>query len=309
MRIAFMGTPWFAAVSLQHLLRAGKEVCLAVSQPDRERGRGRRIEQTPVKKIALEHGVRMEQPITPNSPEFLRILKDVAPDMIVVVSYGHILKPAVLSVPRRGCVNLHPSLLPKYRGAAPIQWAIINGESETGITTLFMNEQMDAGDIIEQITVAIGDEQTTGDIREKVASRGAELLLSTVELVEAGKARRFPQNDAEATYAPKIDPKMCRIDWSIDSKQISQLIRGLSPYPGAHSYFRAKRIKFLRAVHVQEPSSGRELGEISSSDGRLLVSAKNGFVWVKEMQLEGKKPIRDSDFINGYAPRTHERIQ
>jgi len=309
MRIGFMGTPWFAAISLQLLLRARKDVCLAVSQPDRERGRGRRIEQTPVKKVALDHGVRLEQPMTPNSSEFLHILKDVAPDIVVVVSYGHILKSSVLSVPPFGCVNLHPSLLPKYRGAAPIQWAIINGESDTGITTFFMNEDMDAGDIIEQITVPIGDEETTGDIKERLASRGAELLLSTVELIEAGKAQRSPQNDAEATYAPKIDPKICRIDWSVDSKEIAQLIRGLSPHPGAHSCFRGKRIKFLRAIHVQEPSDGRDPGEMVISDGRLLVSAKNGFVWVKQMQLEGRKPISDPDFINGYAPRTHERIE
>ena len=307
MRIVFMGTPRFAAVSLEHLLRAKKEVSLVVSQPDRERGRGRRIEQTATKKVALEQGVDVAQPHSPNSSEFLESLRQIAPDLLVVVSYGHILKPALLDLPSAGCVNLHPSLLPKYRGAAPIEWAVIEGEKRTGITTIFMNEKMDAGEMIEQVTVDIGEEETAGELRERLAVKGAELLLSTVGLIERGEAKNIPQDDTQATYAPKIQPEVCRIDWSENHQRIARLIRGLSPSPGAYSFFRGKRMRLLRAVPSLETSTATE-GELLTTE-RLLVRAEGGWVWLKELQPEGKKPISDIDFINGYHPVAHEKME
>lgn len=308
MKIVFMGTPRFAAISLEHLLKAEKEISLVVSQPDRKKGRGRKIKPTPVKETALKYRIQVEQPPTPNSPEFIRTLKSIEPELIVVVSYGHILKPDILVLPSKGCINLHPSLLPKYRGAAPIQWAIIRGETETGITTFFMNEKMDAGDMIEQVRLSINEEETFGELEERLARLGADVLLSTVNLIESGKEKKIPQNDSEATFAPKIDPKICKVDWSEDSKHISQLIRGLSPQPGAYCFFRGKRIKLLRASWVAGDSPG-EAGEIIVSEARLLVKAKNGSVWIKELQPEGKRPMKDSDFINGYRPKTHERME
>ena len=303
-----MGTPHFAAVSLEHLIKARKKIALVVSQPDRESGRGRRLEQTPTKKIALMYGVEVKQPSSPNSPEFVSFLERVGPELIVVVSYGHILKPAVLAAAPKGCVNLHPSLLPKYRGAAPIEWAVIRGETETGITTIFMNEKMDAGEMIEQITVEIREDETAGELRERLAVRGAEVLLSTVDSIETGRGSKIPQNDAEATFAPKIKPEMSRIDWSEDSDRTARLIRGLSPNPGAHSSFRGKRIKFLRATSVKETAPGAP-GELLASEGKLLVRAQGGWVWLKELQPEGKRPISDSDFINGYRPLAHEKME
>ncbi len=308
MKIIFMGTPRFAAISLERLLKAGKDVCLVVSQPDRQKGRGRKIKYTPVKEIALKYGTPVEQPVTPNSSEFVRTLNDAVPELIVVVSYGHILKPSVLSVPSKGCVNLHPSLLPKYRGAAPIQWAIINGETETGITTLFMNEKMDAGEIIQQVHLSIGKEETAGELQQRIVSLGADVLLSTVESIEKGRIKRISQDDTEVTYAPKITPEICKIHWSKDYRRICNLIRGLSPYPGAYSFFRDKRIRLLKA-RTAEDSWPAEPGEITTSQTQLLVKAKNGLVSITELQPEGKTPISAVDFINGYHPCTGERLE
>jgi len=308
MNIVFMGTPRFAAVALERLLHAGEEICLVVSQPDRERGRGRKLAPTPVKEVAMNYGVRLEQPVTPKLPHFVDLLTGISPELIVVVSYGHILKSNILTLPKRGCVNVHPSLLPKYRGAAPMQWTIIRGEVETGVTTFFMNDKMDSGDIIEQIALPVGQDEIFGELEQRLAHSGAELLLSTVQLLKRGEAKRYPQDDSKATYAPKIDAEMCRIDWSQDAKHISGLIRGLSPQPGAYCSFRGKRLKFLRAHAVDDVISG-EPGELCSSGTRLLVKTGKGGVWITELQPEGRRPMKDSDFINGYHPRPHERME
>ncbi len=307
MKIAFMGSPRFAAVSLETLVKAGKKISVVVTQPDRQRGRGRQIQHTPVKEVALRYRIETREPITPNSPEFVDELKEMAPDLIVLVSYGHILRSGILSVPERGCINLHPSLLPKYRGAAPVHWTIINGERETGVTTMLMNEKIDAGQILEQRRVPVGEEETTGELSDRLAYVGAELLLSTLSLLESGQLEAKEQNPAEVTYAPKITPEMCRIDWTQDARKIARLVRGLSPSPGSFSAFRGKRVKLLRAVDLPA-GTGKCPGKIVPESKRLLIEAGLGLLWIKELQFEGKKPMSGSDFVNGYQPQQNEQM-
>jgi len=307
MKIAFFGTPDFAAVSLDFLLKNRKKIILAVTQPDRPKGRGRKMDYTPVKKVALKNSVPVLQPESPKSVDFIEKLKEISPDLILVISYGHILREELLLIPQLECINLHPSLLPKYRGAAPINWAIIKGENETGVTTMFMTKRMDAGDIIEQRHVGIEKDEIASELETKLAEEGSKLLLSTLDLVEKGKEKRTPQNESGATYAPKLDLEMCRIDWRQDAESISNLIRGLAYTPGAYTYFRGRRAKLLRS-EFKKGETVEEMGSIIVKKG-LSVAAKGGVVIVKEIQVEGKKIMNAVDFINGYKPKHGEKFE
>lgn len=248
LRILFMGTPDFAQESLKSIYDAGFEIIGVVTNPDKPKGRGMKLAYSPVKEYALEKNLKIYQPIKiKNNTEFLDEIKTLAPDVICVVAYGKILPKEILELPKLGCINVHGSLLPKYRGAAPIQWAVLNGDKTTGITTMYMNEGMDTGDMILKEKVEIGPEETTGELWQKLSKIGGEILVKTLKLIEEGKAPREKQTE-EATLAPMLNKEMALIDWeNSDVNKIHNLIRGLNPVMGAYSYIDGKKIKFWKS--------------------------------------------------------------
>jgi len=260
----------------------------------------------PVKLAAQELGLPVSQPRSINRPDSLEYLRGLAPDLIVVAAFGQLLKKAVLELPRYGCINVHASLLPKYRGAAPIQWAIIRGERWTGVTTMVMDEGMDTGPILLQRAVRIGEDETAGELAARLAELGAELVVETVEGYFGGRIRPKPQ-PPEGTLAPKIAEEHTRIDWTADARAIHNLVRGLAPVPGAYTTFRGKRVK----IHRTKPlpgAAGAAPGEILPHRKRLLVATGAGVLEVLSLTPAGRKEIRGADFLNGYRPRPGERF-
>ncbi len=308
MKIVFMGTPAFAAHALKVLIESGIQVVCVVSQPDRPHGRGLRLTPPPAVEVATAHGIPVIQPEDPNQPSIVEGLKQYRPDLLVVVAYGHILKPPLLELAPQGSVNLHASLLPKYRGAAPIAWAIIRGEKITGVTTIYMNERMDAGDIILQEQVEVMPEETAGELELRLRDAGAHLLVVTVQQIEKGTASHTPQSDTEVTMAPKLKKSQCIVKWEDSAHSIACLIRGLSPYPGAHTTYRGNRLKLLRAVDLPAPDTPGAPGTIADAKDELMVWAQDGLVVMKELQPAGKKPISAREFIQGYRPKAGERL-
>ena len=242
-----MGTPEFAVSSLQALIQAGEEVIAVVTQPDKPKGRGKRLASPPVKELALRYNIPVLQPVKIRDEGFISIMKDLHPDIIVVIAYGKILPKAVLDIPPKGCINVHASLLPKYRGAAPINWAIINGEKETGVTTMLMDEGMDTGDILLTERISIKPEDTTADIHDRLKHVGATLLVETIKGVQSRTLRPIPQAHAQATYAPMLKKEDGRIDWGMGPQEIINLIRGLNPWPGAYTRWEGMQIKIFKA--------------------------------------------------------------
>ncbi len=277
-----------------------------VTQPDRPAGRGLVLTPPPVKLAAQELGLPVSQPRSINRPDSLEYLRGLAPDLIVVAAFGQLLKKAVLELPRYGCINVHASLLPRYRGAAPIQWAIIRGERWTGVTTMVMDEGMDTGPILLQRAVRIGEDETAGELAARLAELGAELIVETVEGYLGGRIRPKPQ-PPEGTLAPKIAEEHTRIDWTADARAIHNLVRGLAPVPGAYTTFRGKRVK----IHRTKPlpgAAGAVPGEILPHRKRLLVATGAGVLEVLSLTPAGRKEIRGADFLNGYRPRPGERF-
>ncbi|MGB9660626.1 MAG: methionyl-tRNA formyltransferase [Moorellaceae bacterium] len=313
MRLIFMGTPQFAAISLKALLESRHEVVGVVTRPDRPRGRGQRVVFSPVKELALSRGLPILQPNDLKDPEFLDALAGLGAEVIVVVAFGRLLPPAVLHLPPLGCINLHASLLPRYRGAAPIQRAIINGEQETGVTTMYMVEQLDAGDIILQEPVAIRPEMTAGELHDILAAVGARLLVQTIDLIEAGMAPRHPQEEALATYAPPLLPEEEEISWEQEAERIVNLVRGLNPFPGAYTWWEGKRLKIYRArvVGKAEEAGGRavpgEVVAVRPQEG-FVVQAGQGQVLVTEVQPPGKRIMAAAEYLRGYPLKVGERL-
>ncbi len=299
MRIVFMGTPEFAVPSLQILLENGYEIPAVVTVPDKPGGR-LGMQQSAVKQFALERGLKVLQPEKLKDPAFLEIFRALQADLLVVVAF-RMLPEAVWSLPPRGAVNLHGSLLPKYRGAAPINWAVIQGEKETGLTTFFLKKQIDTGDILFQERLPIGPEETAGELHDRMMQLGAELVLKTVRAIESGTAQAQPQTDALATLAPKIFPEDCRIDFNRPVQQVHNFVRGLSPYPGAWTMLDGKILKILRARPVADGGAETTPGRFSS-DGKhwLRICAADGLLDVLELQLEGKRRMPVQDFLNGF---------
>ncbi|MEY3248013.1 MAG: hypothetical protein RL742_56 [Bacteroidota bacterium] len=299
MRIVFMGTPEFAVPSLQILLENGYEIPAVVTAPDKPGGR-LGMQQSAVKQFALERGLKVLQPEKLKDPAFLEIFRALQADLLVVVAF-RMLPEAVWSLPPRGAVNLHGSLLPKYRGAAPINWAVIQGEKETGLTTFFLKKQIDTGDILFQERLPIGPEETAGELHDRMMQLGAELILKTVRAIESGTAQAQPQTDALATLAPKIFPEDCRIDFNRPVQQVHNFVRGLSPYPGAWTMLDGKILKILRARPVADAAAETTPGRFSS-DGKhwLRIRAADGLLDVLELQLEGKRRMPVQDFLNGF---------
>lgn len=301
MKIVFMGTPDFARDSLKAVVEAGHDVKLVVTNPDKPKGRGMKMIPSEVKEYALEKGLNIEQPLkVKNNPEFVEKLKNINPDVICVVAYGKIIPKEILDIPRLGCINVHGSLLPKYRGAAPIQWAVLNGDKETGVTTMFMDEGMDTGDMIEKEVVKIGDNETTGELWDRLSIVGANLLVKTLKLLENGEATRKKQPE-KFTVAPMLKKEIAKIDWeNYSSKKIKDLARGLNPFMGAFSYLNDKKIKIWK-VEIVEEKYDVDPGTVVVSDSKngLVISTIDGAVSVLDIQGENARRMGILDYLRG----------
>lgn len=308
MRIVFMGTPDFAKESLEAIYNAGHEIIGVVTNPDKPKGRGMKMVSSAVKDFAIEKGLKIYQPLkVRNNDEFLEEIKSLNPDVICVVAYGKILPKEILDIPKLGCINVHGSLLPKYRGAAPIQWAVLNGDKTTGITTMYMDVGMDTGDMILKEEVEIGDDETTGELWDRLSKIGGKLLVKTLEKIEDGTAPREKQGD-NFTIAPMLDKSMAKIDWENKTAQeIKNLVRGLNPIMGAYTFLDDKKIKFWKvdvASKEEIMSEGMEILRngvviVSNPKDGLFIKTKEGILKVLEIQGENAKRMPIGDFLRG----------
>ena len=308
MKIVFMGTPDFAEESLRAVYEAGYEILTVVTNPDRPQGRGMKMSVSPVKKFAEEKGLQILQPEkVRNNEEFISKIKDLKPDVICVVAYGKILPKEILDIPKIGCINVHGSLLPKYRGAAPIQWAVLNGDRETGITTMYMDVGMDTGDMILKEKVTIGDDETTGELWDRLSKIGGELLVKTLKEIENGTAKRIKQGE-DFSLAPMLDKSIAKIDWeNKTAREIKNLVRGLNPIMGAYSFINGKKVKFWKVDVLDdkeidtENKENLENGTVLISDAKqgLFIKAKDGILKVLEIQGENAKKMDIASFLRG----------
>ncbi len=310
MRTVFMGTPDFAVPCLKALKDSGHEIVTVVTQPDRPKGRGHRLTPPPVKSAALEAGLRVWQPERIKTPECVAELRRLSPDIIVVVAFGQLLSGEILDIPRHGCINVHASLLPKYRGAAPIHWAVINGESETGVTIMQMDEGLDTGDMILSGKVPVLPEDTTGTVHDKLAALGAELLEEALDRIESGKVVKVPQDDNLSSYAPLLKKEHEKINWARSSAEIFNLVRGLNPWPGAYTMLGDKVLKVWGAQactidRIPGPIpelAGHRPGEVLGivPEVGFAVATGNGCLAVTELQLQGSRRMKAADFVHGH---------
>ncbi|OGC22806.1 methionyl-tRNA formyltransferase [candidate division WOR-1 bacterium RIFOXYB2_FULL_42_35] len=313
MRIIFMGTPESAAKVLDNLISSQHEILCVVTQPDRPKGRGQKITSSPVKELALKHALPIEQPEKVKSnPVFFSLLKSLNPDIIIVVAYGKILPKEILDLPKFGCVNIHASLLPKYRGAAPIQWTLLNGEKETGLTIMKLNEGLDTGDIIKQEKVFIDEDDTTPVLTEKLFKRADNLLHKALVEIESGKAKFIKQNDSEASYASLITKELGEIDWKKSALEIHNRIRAMVPWPVAQTYYKEKLLKIWGSkIHVLDLVGGSNLPgtivEIVKNIG-FIVATGNGHLLITEVQAEGKKRMPAYNFVIGHDVKIAETL-
>lgn len=305
MRVVFFGTPEPASVALDALLDSRHDVIAVVTQPDRPKGRSGRAVPSPVKERALAAGLPVLQPETPH-PGFARSLADLAPDVCTVVAYGHILPPEVLAVPPRGFVNVHFSLLPRYRGAAPVQRAVMAGETETGVTTLLLEPSLDTGPILLVTREPIAPDDTSGTVMDRLAHRGGQLLTDTLDAIEAGRLSPRSQDAALATAAPKIKPEEGSIDWSRPAKGIADRVRALNPAPGAYTSYRGKRLKVWRASARAGSGNAQPGAVVAVGREGFAVATGDGVLELHEVQLEGSKRLAAGDFVRGHKPESGE---
>lgn len=304
MRLVFMGTPDFAVPTLEALVKGGHEVIAAVTQPDKPKGRGKAVLMTPVKEKALEYDIPVYQPVKARDPEFVALLEEMKPDAIVVVAFGQLLPKAILDIPKHGCINVHASLLPKYRGAAPIQWAVIDGEAVSGVTTMLMDEGLDTGDMLEKAEYTLAPDETGGSLFDRLSALGGELILSTLEKVENGTITRTPQGETTTAYAKMLQKSMGKIDWSMDAEKIERLIRGLNPWPSAYTSLNGKTVKIWSA-NVEEGTVTGHPGQVTVTKDQLIVETGKNFLSITELQLEGKKRMETAAFLRGFAVENH----
>ena len=298
MRIVFMGTPDFAVPSLQALIDAGHDVCAVYTQPDKPQGRKQILTAPPVKTLALEHDIPVFQPNTLKNEDEQARLRELAPEVIIVVAYGKLLPKAVLDIPPHGCINVHGSLLPRWRGAAPIQWAVIAGDEMAGVTTMQMAEGLDTGDMLLTYETKVGEKETAGELFDRLAQSGAELLIQT--LVKLDEITPRPQDDAQSCYAHMLDKQMAVIDWSKSAHEIDCLIRGLNPWPIALTTLSGERLKVFAA---EKAAGNGEPGTVLEADPkkRLTVACGEGALRLTEIQLVGGKRMKETDFLRGHA--------
>lgn len=299
-KILFMGTSEFAVPSLAILIRNGYPIVGVVTQPDRPRGRGKMVQPSPVTIFAERNNLSVIQPEHVRDKEFLDVFRNLSPDMVVVAAFGQILPREIIETPAMGCINAHPSLLPKYRGAAPINWALIQGEEITGVTIIMMDEGLDSGDILLQEETLIGPEETFGELHDRLSKMGAELLLKTIGMIVEGTIKRIPQDVSAATYARRLNKEDGRIRWDSNVANIINLIRGLSPSPGAYTFLEGNKLKIF-TVRGEEVSITEPAGKIGRETERgLQVAAKNGYIYLHDVQLENRKRMSVHDFLRGY---------
>lgn len=300
MKIVFMGTPEFALPSLDMLVREGYEVAAVVTQPDKPAKRGKKITMPPVKEYAINKDIKVLQPEKIKTLEFLKTLEEIKPDILVTVAYGRILSKEILDLPPLGCINVHGSLLPKYRGAAPLHWSIINGEKISGITTMYTNEGMDTGDMLLKAELPITDDMVVGELHDKLSELGAKVLKETLQKLEANKLEKTPQDDSEATYAPIISKKIGEINWLRSSREIYNLIRGTNPWPGAFTYYDDCVMKIWKSEVVSEEPHNFEPGTICKVDKEgILVYCGKGKINIKEVQFASCRRMCVGDYICG----------
>lgn len=300
MKIIFMGTPDFAVNTLEALIQKGHEVTCVVTQPDKPKGRGKSVQFSPVKECALSHQLPVFQPVRIREEEAVQELFSYAADIIVVVAFGQILPKEILEWPQYGCINVHASLLPQYRGAAPIQWAVIDGAQASGVTIQKMDEGIDTGDIMAQTVVPLDDKETGGSLFEKLAVAGAKLCTDTIRRLEEKTVTYEKQEHEKATYAKMLKKQSGSIDWTKSAVEIERLIRGLNPWPSAYSYLNGKMLKIWKAS-VGQDLKGLQPGMLAVSAKKLEVQTKKGSLLLEEVQLEGKKRMSVEDFLRGYS--------
>lgn len=304
MRIVFMGTPDFSVPTLKALIEAGHDVIAAVTQPDKPKGRGKETQMTPVKLTALEYDIPVYQPVKVRDEAFVRVLRDLCADVFVVIAFGQILPETVLKLPRYGCVNIHASLLPKYRGAAPIQWCVIDGEKETGVTTMMMDAGLDTGDMLEKVVIPIDADETGGSLHDKLSKAGAGLILSTLRKMEDGTLVRTPQTDQGTCYARMLTKSLGDIDWAKSAVSIERLIRGLNPWPSAYTAWNGRTIKIWAADVLPDEEDFETIpcGSVVRQDRHsLVIRTGEGLLSIRELQMEGKKRMDIESFLRGYA--------
>ncbi len=302
MRILFMGTPDVSVPTLEALIASEHEVVGVVSQPDRPKGRGKQLQPTPVKEVAIKYNIPVYQPNKVRDEGFAELIGALNVDVAIVIAFGQILPKAFLELPKYGCINIHASLLPLYRGAGPIQRAVINGDAVTGITTMMIDVGMDTGDMLLKEEVVIDEKETGGSLFDKLSLLGGPLVLKTIKALEAGTLVRIPQNHDEATHAPMLDKKLGNIDWKKSAVEIERLIRGLNPWPSAYTYLEGKMLKLWEVDVV-------ELEDIESTPGTISAVGQDGFMvkcgdqglLVKSLQLQGKKRMPTGDFLRGFS--------
>jgi methionyl-tRNA formyltransferase len=308
LNVIFLGTPSFAVPTLERIVAAGHQICAVFTQPDRPKGRGGQVSASPVKKSALKFGLPVYQPERIRRPEPVEQLKQMNPDAMVVVGYGQIIPQSIIDIPRHGIINVHGSLLPKYRGAAPIQWAIANGETHTGVTTMRIDAGLDTGAMLLKWETEIGPEENALELGERMAHAGADLLVETLALIEAGSIQPEPQDDSQATLAPILKKENGVIDWNWPAKKIADRSRGFLPWPGAYSFFRSQILHIWKARVADESTSGAP-GTLVPQKKRLLVACgHHTALELIEIQIEGRKRMPAQAFLNGHQLNENETL-
>lgn len=306
MKVIFMGTPDFSVGTLEALIEAGHEVALVVTQPDKPKGRGGKMQYTPVKEVAVAHNIPVYQPKRIREPECIEELRKYNADIMVVIAFGQILPKEILEMTPYGCVNVHASLLPNYRGAAPIQWAVINGEKVSGVTTMQMNEGLDTGDMLLKVEIPLDEKETGGSLHDKLAEAGARLCVETLDALKAGTVTPEKQGDSPTAYAKMLDKHMGKIDWKMSAKEIERLIRGLNPWPSAYTRWNEndKGMKIWEA-EVAEGQTGKAAGTVVevAKDG-FFVQTGDGLLKITALQIPGKKRMDAAAFLRGYQMET-----
>ena len=305
MKIVFMGTPDIAVGCLQTIIDEKYEILGVVTQPDKPVGRGKKLGMPPVKELALKYNLKVYQPVKARDEEFVTLLKELNPDLIVVVAFGQILPKSILDIPKLGCINVHVSLLPKYRGAAPINWVIINGEKKTGVTTMYMDEGLDTGDMILTSEFDLDNEITAGQLHDKMAILGAKTLKETIELIEKGIAPRTPQNHDEFTYAPIMNKSLGNINWNNSACDIHNLVRGVNPWPSAYTTYNGITMKIWKTEVLNEVSEKTPGTILNVDKDGIKISTKDNTILVKEIQMPGKKRVEVSEYIKGNSIDTN----
>ncbi|MBR5509839.1 MAG: methionyl-tRNA formyltransferase [Lachnospiraceae bacterium] len=301
MNVIFMGTPDFAVGTLEALIEAGHQVNLVVTQPDKPKGRGHAMQYTPVKEVAVKHDIPVYQPVRIRTEESVQYLEGIEADVIVVVAFGQIIPKSILEMKKYGCINVHASLLPKYRGAAPIQWAVIDGEKESGVTIMQMDEGLDTGDMLSKTIVQLDEKETGGSLFDKLSAEGAKLCVETLQKIEAGEIQPEKQGESPTAYASMLTKYMGKIDWTKDAVSIERLVRGLNPWPSAYTKLNGKTLKIWECKVVSQDASKGVCGEILEiTKDSMVVQTGADALHIRELQLEGKKRMDAGSFLRGF---------